>query len=189
MSQTSRDKLLDATFAEVYRYGYHGASTAAILQKAGVPKGSMYHHFSSKQGMVLVMIEERLIPKVQDFFDFEMRAETTAIETLEHTMHKIAHNSMLVQHGCPLHRLMFEMEGLDSEIALACEAEFVNLTDNLAKVLLFGMREGSIVETDAQELAGYIIASSWGLLSRPMKHSSKAQFLKDSERLLKSIQA
>ncbi len=189
MSQTSRDKLLDATFVEVYRYGYHGASTAAILQKAGVPKGSMYHHFNSKKGMVLAMIEERLIPKVQEFFDFEMRPNATAVEILTYTMKKIAHNSMLVQHGCPLHRLMFEMEGLDSEIALACEREFVNLTDNLAKVLLFGMQEGSIVETDAQELAGYIIASSWGFLSRPMKHSSKAQFLRDSQRLLESIQS
>jgi TetR/AcrR family transcriptional repressor of nem operon len=187
--QTSRDKLLDVTFEEVYRYGYHGASTASILKKAGVPKGSMYHHFSSKQGMVLAMIEERLIPRVRDFFDFEMRAEATAIETLKHTMHRIAHNSMLVQHGCPLHRLMFEMEGLDSEIALACEREFDHLTDNLAKVLRFGMREGSIVETDAQELAGYIIASSWGFLSRPMRSSSREQFLQDSGRLLKSIRA
>ena len=189
MSKTSRDRLLDATFEAIYRFGYHGAATAAILKEAGVPKGSMYHHFSSKKQMVLAMIEERLIPKVRAFFDFEMRSDATSIEILEHTMHKIAHNHMLLTHGCPLHRLMFEMESLDSEIAQACEEEFAALTDNLAKVLRFGMRESSIVEADAQEMAGYIIASSWGFLSRPMAYSGKEQFLRDSQRLLESIKA
>lgn len=54
---TSRDKLLDVTFEEVYRFGYCGAGTATILKKAGVPRGSMYHHFSSKKVMVMAMIE------------------------------------------------------------------------------------------------------------------------------------
>ncbi len=189
MSQNSREKLLDVTFAEVYRYGYHGAATAAILKQAGVPKGSMYHHFGSKKGMVLAMIEERLIPKVRAFFDFELRPGSSAIETLEHTMHKIAHNRMLVLHGCPLHRLMFEMEALDSEIAQVCEAEFEHLRETLAALLAVGIEEGSIAQTDPQALAGYIIASSWGFLSRPMASSSKEQFLQDSQRLLESIRS
>jgi TetR/AcrR family transcriptional repressor of nem operon len=187
--QTSRDKLLDATFEEVYRYGYHGASTASILKKAGVPKGSMYHHFSSKQGMVLAMIAERLIPKVREFFDFEMRPNGTAIGMLEYTMRKISLNPMLIAHGCPLHRLMFEMQGLDNEIAQSCETEFDHLSSNLTKLLHFGMREGSIRQTDASTLAGYIIASSWGFLSRPLASSSREQFLQDSGRLLESIRA
>lgn len=185
--QPTREKLLDSTFGEVYRNGYQGASIAEILQKAGVPKGSMYHHFGSKQAMVLSMIEERLIPKVRVFFDFEMRPGSTAMGILEYTMKKITHNALLLQHGCPLHRLMFEMEGLDREIAKACEAEFDYLTDALARVLAFGMRAGSIIEADPKELAGYIIASTWGFLSRPIQHSSKEQFLQDSGRLLDSI--
>ncbi len=185
--QKSRDKLLDVTFEEVYRYGYCGAATAAILQKAGVPKGSMYHHFGSKKGMVLAMIEERLIPKVREFFDFQMKKEATAVEILEHTMRKIANNEMLILHGCPLHRLMFEMDALDRDIAALCEAEFVHLSANLAKVLRFGMKEGSIKGGDAEEMAEYVISSSWGFLSRPLAHSSKERFLADSRYLLESI--
>lgn len=186
--QKSRDKLLDVTFEEVYRYGYCGAATTAILKKAGVPKGSMYHHFGSKKGMVMTMIQERLIPKVREFFDFQMRKNATAVEILEHTMKKIANNKMLIVYGCPLHRLMFEMDVLDRDISALCEAEFANLSTNLAKVLHFGMKEGSLKEGNAQEIAEYIIASSWGFLSRPAAHSSKEQFLKDSRRLLESLQ-
>lgn len=187
--QTSRDKLLDVTFEEVYKFGYGGASTSAILKKAGVPKGSMYHHFSSKKGMVLAMIEERLTPKVRDFFDFELKIDSTALAVLTYTLKKISNNKMLIAHGCPLHRLMFEMGTLDSDIASACEAEFDNLTTNLAKVLKFGMKEGSIQSADSKEVAAYIMAATWGLLSRPASSSSKEQFLNDSNLLLNSIKA
>lgn len=187
--QTSRDKLLDVTFEEVYKYGYGGAATAAILKKAGVPKGSMYHHFKSKKEMVLAMIEERLIPKVREFFDFEMKKDSTALDILAHTLDKISKNKMLIMHGCPLHRLMFEMEALDSDIAKACEDEFEILTTNLARVLKFGMKEGSILEDDPKALAEFFVASSWGLLSRPASTSSEEQFIKDSTLLLNSIKS
>jgi TetR/AcrR family transcriptional repressor of nem operon len=186
---TSRDKLLDVTFEEVYKYGYCGAGTASILKKASVPKGSMYHHFKSKKEMVLAMIEERLIPKVREFFDFEIEKDSTALDVLTQTLQKISKNKMLVMHGCPLHRLMFEMGALDEDIAAACEKEFEVLTNNLAKVLELGMQEGNIQKDDPKTLAEFFVASSWGLLSRPISTSSEEQFLKDSTLLLNSIKS
>jgi len=185
--KSSRDKLLDVTFEEVYRYGYNGAGTATILKKAGVPKGSMYHHFSSKKGMVLCMIEERLIPKVRDFFAFKIKKNCTGLEILEQTFKKISKNKMLITYGCPLHRLMFEMNALDEDIAKACEEEFIHLSDALARVLAFGMKDGSIEKGNSKEMASFIIASSWGWLSRPIGASSSEQFLRDSGMLLKAI--
>ncbi len=187
MKKTSRDKLLDVTFEEVYRLGYCGAGTASILKKAGVPKGSMYHHFSSKKEMVLAMIEERLIPKVRDFFDFEMKKESSALDVMEYTLKKMSKNKMLIAHGCPLHRLMFEMGSIDKDIAQACEVEFQNISQNLARLLNFGMREGTLQKGNVEEMSGFIIASTWGFLSRPLGLSSKEQFLKDTEFLLTSI--
>jgi TetR/AcrR family transcriptional repressor of nem operon len=43
--ETTRDKLINATFDEVFSHGYQGASLCDILAKAGVHKGSMYHFF------------------------------------------------------------------------------------------------------------------------------------------------
>jgi len=185
--KTSRDKLLDVTFDEVYRYGYCGAATATILKKAGVPRGSMYHHFESKKAMVLAMIEERLIPKVRDFFDFEMKKESSALEIIEHTMKKISKNRMLIKHGCPLHRLMFEMGALDEDIAKACESEFEHLSQKYAKLLAYGIKRGEIKEGDVHDMAGFFIASTWGILSRVPQNSSKEQFLKDMKFLIAGI--
>jgi len=187
--KTSRDKLLDVTFEEVYRYGYNGAATATILKKAAVPRGSMYHHFPSKKEMVLAMIEERLIPKVREFFSFEFKENITALELLESLFVKVSTNKMLVTHGCPLHRLMFEMDALDSDIALACSNEFEHLSKNFAKILSYGMKEGSIKEGNAKKMADFILASSWGILSKPAIHSSSEQFLEESQYFLEFLKA
>ncbi len=187
--KNSRDALLDATFDEVYRYGYSGASISTILNKAGVPKGSMYHHFGSKKEMVLAMIQERLIPQVEDFFDFKIRKGMTAMEIIDHTLTKIAANTTLLHYGCPLHRLMFEMQSQDSDIANACEKAFERLREQLAKLLSYGMREGSIKSADPDQIASYLIASSWGFLSRPIAQSTPDQFLKDTRFLLETIKA
>ena len=187
--KTSRDKLLDVTFEEVYKYGYGGASTATILKKAGVPRGSMYHHFSSKKEMVLAMIEERLVPKVRDFFAFNIKKNMKAFELIELTFIKISKNKMLIKHGCPLHRLMFEMDSLDSDIALACSNEFEALSLNFQKILNHGMKDGSIKEGDAKKMANFILPSSWGILSRPAIYSSEQQFREDSQYFLEFLRA
>ena len=185
--KTSRDKLLDVTFEEVYRYGYNGAATATILKKAGVPRGSMYHHFPSKKEMVLAMIEERLIPKVRDFFAFELKKDVTAFSLLSSIFLKISKNKLLVTYGCPLHRLMFEMDALDAEIALACSNEFKQLSLNLQKILKYGMKEGSIKVGDVEKMAEFILASSWGLLSRPAIFSSEEKFFEESQYFLELL--
>lgn len=182
--KTSRDKLLDVTFTEVYMYGYCGAATATILKKAGVPRGSMYHHFESKKALVLAMIDERLVPKVREFFDFEIKSDMSALRMIEYAVKKISKNKMLIQHGCPLHRLMFEMGALDEDIASACEKEFSHLVSSFEKVLVLGMETGEIRQTDAKSLAEFFIVSSWGMLSRTPKSSSKEAFLRDIEHIM-----
>ena len=187
--KTSRDKLLDVTFYEVYMYGYCGAATATILKKSGVPRGSMYHHFASKKALVLAMIEERLVPKVREFFDYEIKVDMSALRTIEATMKKISKNKLLLKHGCPLHRLMFEMGALDEDIADACEKEFENMVNSFEKVLVLGMESGEIRQTDAKELAEFFIASTWGILSRTPKSSTKEVFLRDIEHIMIALRA
>lgn len=184
---TSRDKLLDATFGEVYMYGYSGASTANILKIAGVPKGSMYHHFSSKKEMVVAMIKERLIPKVRDAFLIEINDKSRALDIIIYLFKKISKNEMLIKHGCPLHKLMFEMGSLDDEITELCYGEFLYMQDNFKKVIGIGKKQGAIKEIDSKSLSEHIITASWGALSIPPKHASKEQFLKDTQHIINYI--
>jgi TetR/AcrR family transcriptional repressor of nem operon len=184
---TSRDKLLDATFDEVYMYGYAGASTAKILKIAEVPKGSMYHHFASKKEMVVAMIEERLIPKVRESFFIEIDEDSRALDIVIFLFKKISKNKMLITYGCPLHKLLFEMASLDDEITELCYGEFLYLVENFSKIIELGQKRGEIKEIDSKSLAEFIITATWGVLSRPPKYASKEQFLKDTKHIVDYI--
>jgi TetR/AcrR family transcriptional repressor of nem operon len=186
---TSRDKLLDATFDEVYMYGYAGASTAKILKIAGVPKGSMYHHFSSKKEMVVAMIEERLIPKVRESFLIEIDDDSRAFDIIVFLFKKISKNKMLISHGCPLHKLMFEMGSQDAEITELCHGEFVYLVEKFSKIIELGQRRGEIKKLDSKSLAEFIITATWGALSIAPKYASKEKFLQDVQHVLDYIKA
>src|SRR5579863_926943 len=54
----TRQRLLQAAFREVYRYGFQSAGIDAILGATNVTKGALYHHFESKEALGHAIIEE-----------------------------------------------------------------------------------------------------------------------------------
>ncbi len=185
--KSSRQRLLEATFDEVYKHGYAGASIAEILKIAEVPKGSMYHHFSSKKDMVMAMIKEILIPKARESFLIQLNENSRALDIIKYLFKKISKNKMLITHGCPLHKLMFEMGSLDEDITKLCHDEFINMQNNFSKVIELGIKKGEIKEIDSKSLANFIITSTWGALSIAPKYSSKELFLKNTQHIIDYI--
>jgi len=47
-----RERLLREGMRQLYERGFHGTSVDGILAASGVPKGSFYHHFGSKDAFV-----------------------------------------------------------------------------------------------------------------------------------------
>ncbi|GII34125.1 TetR/AcrR family transcriptional regulator [Planotetraspora mira] len=60
MGRTSdaRDKILSAAQTLIEQRGYTALGVAEICAAAGVPKGSFYHFFESKQALALTVIDE-----------------------------------------------------------------------------------------------------------------------------------
>lgn len=52
-----RQKILDAGLETIHRLGFNGCSVQDITQAAGVPKGSFYNHFESKEALGLEILE------------------------------------------------------------------------------------------------------------------------------------
>jgi TetR/AcrR family transcriptional repressor of nem operon len=48
-----RERLLREGTKLLFAVGYHGTTVDGILEAAGVPKGSFYHHFGSKEAFAL----------------------------------------------------------------------------------------------------------------------------------------
>src|SRR6516162_778949 len=50
-----RERLLDAGLETLHRRGFNGCGVQEITEAAGVPKGSFYNHFESKEAMAAKM--------------------------------------------------------------------------------------------------------------------------------------
>ncbi len=54
----SRERMIQAGTAVITEKGYHGCGLKEILDAAGVPKGSFYHYFKSKEDFGVAVIED-----------------------------------------------------------------------------------------------------------------------------------
>ena len=186
--QPSREKLLDITFEEVYIHGYTATSVDTILKTAGIPKGSMYHHFKGKKELVLAMVEERLFPKMELFFDFEPQEGKSVTDVLRGTFAAMAKNKLLITYGCPLYRLMVELSGVDETFDALLSARVRQMEENLAFLLQKGIESGEFHKTlDTKAFASYIQESTWGVLSLSPVLSSSKHFLQHSKFILETL--
>ncbi|WP_405058852.1 TetR/AcrR family transcriptional regulator [Kribbella sp. NBC_01505] len=54
--ETHRDRLLREGMVQLYARGFHGTTVDGILASSGVPKGSFYHHFGSKEAFAAELL-------------------------------------------------------------------------------------------------------------------------------------
>jgi AcrR family transcriptional regulator len=62
----TRDELLAAALRVFARRGYRDAGVDEIAAEAGYSKGALYWHFSSKQGLLLALLEERIDAPIRE---------------------------------------------------------------------------------------------------------------------------
>ncbi len=188
--QPTREKLLDIAFDEVYIHGYTATSVDTILKKAGIPKGSMYHHFKGKKELVLAMVQERLFPKMDTFFIFKREANETVMQRLRNTYAAMSKNKPLVTYGCPLYRLMVELSAVDREFDALLSSRATQLHQELTALLQSGINDGEFTnKLDAERFARFMLSATWGILSMPPSLSSSRLFLEQSHFILENLEA
>jgi TetR/AcrR family transcriptional regulator, transcriptional repressor for nem operon len=57
VSENTREKLLDSGLRLLHERGFNGCGVQDITAEAGVPKGSFYHYFASKDAFALEVLE------------------------------------------------------------------------------------------------------------------------------------
>src|ERR1700752_523171 len=58
-STPKRDHLLATAFRLFYRDGYHAVGIDTILAEAKLAKVTLYHHFASKEELIVAVLEQR----------------------------------------------------------------------------------------------------------------------------------
>ncbi|MDQ3790673.1 MAG: TetR/AcrR family transcriptional regulator [Actinomycetota bacterium] len=85
-AERTRNAILDAAAAVFDEYGFNGASLSDILAKAGVTKGALYFHFSSKEDLAHALVTEQF--SVSD----TTREPILGLQTAIDMSHDLAHS-------------------------------------------------------------------------------------------------
>ncbi len=73
-SRATQQRLLEATVDCLVEYGWSGASTTVIAERAGVSRGAQLHHYPTRAALVLAAVEHLAERRAT-----EIRAEATAL--------------------------------------------------------------------------------------------------------------
>jgi AcrR family transcriptional regulator len=82
-SETTRQKLLDAAIDLFTQVGYAAAGLGKIIERTGMTKGALYHHFDSKEALATAIIEQG-INLTRDAFRQVCESSSPALENLIH---------------------------------------------------------------------------------------------------------
>ncbi len=162
----TRERLLGAAFAEIYRSGFQGSDLASILQHAGVTKGALYHHFASKEDLGYHVIEDVIGQVTREKWLEPLAQATNPLDTLIRIVQSTATDPAAVNGGCPLNNLAQEMSPLDDGFRQRLAAQFQAWQAAIAAALKAGQKQGLVQATvDPRETATFLVATYEGYIS------------------------
>jgi AcrR family transcriptional regulator len=145
--RSARETLIETTRALLWERGYAATSPRAILERAGVGQGSMYHHFDGKEGLAAEAFERNAHAV------FERAA---AVLTGRGTPVERIGTYLLLQRdalrGCPVGRMAGDAAVLESPALRSILSETF---DRVRELMIAAVDEG----VDAGELAADVEAA------------------------------
>ena len=164
--ERTRARLLGAAFAEMHLTGFRGAGLDAILARAGVTKGAMYHHFDGKQGMGYAVVDEVIADMTRQKWTQPLAAADDPLAALIEIIANTSRDLADLERGCPLNNFTQEMAPLDEGFRARIAAVFAAWTAGIAEALRRGQALGQVAAgVDADDEAMFLIAAYEGYIS------------------------
>jgi TetR/AcrR family transcriptional regulator, transcriptional repressor for nem operon len=164
--ERTRQHLLMAAFEEIYKSGYQSADLDAILSKAGVTKGALYHHFENKEALGYAVIDEVLTAMTREKWVRPMDSARNPIDALIGIFATAPVRMEDIRGGCPLNNLAQEMSSLHEGFRKRIAKGF----DLWHSAIATGLRQGQTAkqvrhDIDPDETATFIMALYEGYVS------------------------
>jgi TetR/AcrR family transcriptional repressor of nem operon len=167
--ETTRNTLLEAGRRVFLERGYNNAGIDAILGEAGVPKGSFYYYFLSKEDFglqVLNRFAERHEADLDRFLgDSTLRPVERLRGLVEATCARL--ESQQCRNGCLVGNLSQEMAAQSEAFRVRLEDIFRGWSVRYAACLKEAQESGEIApDLDVNEVAEFLLASWQGAIMR-----------------------
>ena len=157
----TRERLLQAAFQQVHRYGFQSAGIDTILAATNVTKGALYYHFESKEALGHAIVDEIVAKLVRERWlrPLEQSKDKDPINVLIGILQAIPTRARDVRAGCPLVNLAQEMSPLDEQFRKRLEKLFLAWQEGVATLLRKGQSQGTVRrDLNPDEAASFLVA-------------------------------
>lgn len=183
MKKTStRDKLIHAMADALQRKGLHGVGLSELLEIAGTPKGSLYHHFPGGKGELAIAAIDHISQHTDALFAKLFAQQSDPLSAMHDWLQGALQQleTSQFERGCPLATIALESGPEDVDIRAALQRSFSAVRHALSQQL---HAVGYPVEQADNLAALFVALYEGGLLqarvagsSEPLQRAATALF-------------
>jgi TetR/AcrR family transcriptional repressor of nem operon len=168
-SSSTREKLIRVGQHAMHQGGFIGTGVLDITSAAGVPKGSFYNHFSTKEEFGAEVVDRYFGEHTTNALKALTESGLRPIERLQKYFEDLTQmfSRLEFQTSCMLGNFALEMPERSPLIRDRLAVHFATWTKALAICIRHGQDAGEIrIDLDADEIAEFVLNSWEGALLR-----------------------
>lgn len=158
---THKERLLRQGMKLFYANGFHGTTVDAVLDASGVPKGSFYHHFRSKDAFGLAVLDRYMTLQLDLLSAAARDGEGGTVETLDRyfaTLCELFVDSEF-QRGCLAGKFSTELAAGSEPFRVQLAHAMAVWHEYLTDLLQHGQQRGDVRgDRSAADLAHTVLA-------------------------------
>ncbi|MFD7444751.1 TetR/AcrR family transcriptional regulator [Streptomyces sp. NPDC059909] len=169
MGRTSdaREKIISAAQSLIELRGYSALGVAEICKAAGVPKGSFYYFFESKEALALTVLDEHWAGQRRDWTrilhgDAEPLQRLRQLFEETEAAQRAGQKSCGTVSGCLFGNLTLELSNQTEAIRKRLQEIFDAQVDMVESVITEALQQGEVDVADPREAARSVVAQLEG---------------------------
>jgi len=157
-TKETRQHILDTGYKLIVSKGFSSVGLTEILQSAGVPKGSFYYYFKSKEQFgeeIIINYFREYLVALENIF--QLQGESAYKRLMEYWQRWIETQSdSCVDQKCLVVKLSAEVADLSEPMRIALLNGSSQVVQRIARCIEAGIDDGSIVKSNAAVTAEFL---------------------------------
>lgn len=160
---STRDKLLEVGAQAIAEKSFNACGLAEILERAGVPKGSFYHYFGSKEDFGVALIERASAEFVEQLRPLLGDRQRSPLARLRGVFEQGREHCQLngAARQCLIPKLALETSQLSEPVHAAVKRAYSQWTALLAQVIREAQEAGELDRQHDPERLADVLVMLW----------------------------
>lgn len=162
-SVATRKRIVEQTAELLNTHGYLRTSMSEIMRVTGLQKGGIYHHFRSRDELVMEtfqyvvgLVRERVVALLKSDDAAKQKLHGLIAIFEEFPVHEV------LKGGCPIVNLAIETDASHPGLKSATRDAMQTLTGAFEHVIANGVKAGELATRDPRGRAAYLVAALEG---------------------------